>query len=110
MTQPLADAVRALYPQAVINIDYLLMDDGSGPRIAQWNLPTPQPTQAELDAAPIPLDKQIRDDADYQSLKTAIKNKTPAQMRQYVVNNVNSLADARELLIKMLILLALLHR
>jgi hypothetical protein len=86
------------------------MDDGSGPRIAQWNLPVPRPTQAELDAAPVPIDKQIRDDADYQNLRNAIRNKTPAQMRQYVLSNVNSLDDARELLVKMLIMLALLHR
>lgn len=31
--------------------DCLLVDDGAGPYIAQWNHPEPQPTQAEIEAA-----------------------------------------------------------
>ena len=43
--------LRHLYPHARLPEDIALSDDGSGPRITAWNLPTPQPTPAELDAA-----------------------------------------------------------
>lgn len=46
----LADALSVLYPAAEPLRDYTLVDDGTGPRIVAWNLPAPQPTQAELDA------------------------------------------------------------
>ena len=40
--------------------DCLLQDDGAGPYIKAWNRPEPQPTQAELDAAAIPVAKSQR--------------------------------------------------
>lgn len=46
-----ADAIGQLFPNAVFGKDVLLRDDGAGPFIAQWNLASPQPTDAEFDAA-----------------------------------------------------------
>jgi len=40
-----------LYPNAVINKDVWLQDDGDGPFIAQWKLEVPRPTEDELAAA-----------------------------------------------------------
>jgi hypothetical protein len=44
-------ALANLYPAATPRIDYEIWDDGTGPYIAQWNLPQPQPTVAQLQAA-----------------------------------------------------------
>lgn len=46
-------SIQHIYPQARQLIDFIVQDDsdGNGPYIAQWNLPQPQPTQAELEAA-----------------------------------------------------------
>ena len=43
--------VQELFPNAVDEFDFEVMDDGNGPRVTQWNLPDPQPTQEELEAA-----------------------------------------------------------
>ncbi|GAA5513663.1 hypothetical protein Dcar01_02407 [Deinococcus carri] len=43
--------LRHLYPAADPLRDYTVADDGTGPRITAWHLPTPQPTPAELAAA-----------------------------------------------------------
>lgn len=40
----LSDALAVLYPTAVPLTDYVLTDDGTGPRISEWHLPGPQPT------------------------------------------------------------------
>lgn len=47
----LSIAIQQLFPNADPIHDYIIQDDGSGPYIAQWNLPDPEPTPAELDAA-----------------------------------------------------------
>ena len=44
-------ALRYLHPQDSPIDDYTLADDGSGPQIVAWHLPTPQPTPEELAAA-----------------------------------------------------------
>ncbi len=43
-------AIKQLFPEAVNGVDFILQDDsdGEGPFIKEWNLPDPQPTQAEL--------------------------------------------------------------
>lgn len=46
----LAEAIRQLVIDADPLVDYELRDDGQGAYIAQWNLPTPRPTTAELAA------------------------------------------------------------
>lgn len=45
--------IQHLYPAAEPLRDYLVRDDsdGEGPHIAEWHLPDPQPTPAELEAA-----------------------------------------------------------
>lgn len=50
-TLNMALALRWLYPTARLPEDIALADDGSGPQIIAWRLPTPQPTDAELAAA-----------------------------------------------------------
>lgn len=49
----LALAIKQLFPAADLLNDFLIRDDcdGNGPYIAVWNLPDPQPTQTELEAA-----------------------------------------------------------
>jgi len=47
----LPNALQHLFPSADPTRDYVVQDDGDGPRIAAWNLPDPQPTLAQLQAA-----------------------------------------------------------
>ncbi len=44
------DAIECLFPFAISLRDYVVADDGSGPRITAWNLPDPQPTPEQLAA------------------------------------------------------------
>ncbi len=46
----LADALGVLFPAAVPLRDYEVRDDGTGPRIAAWHLPDPQPTAEQIAA------------------------------------------------------------
>ena len=39
-----------LFPNTIIGVDIVFEDDGQGVFIKEWNLQTPQPTQAEIDA------------------------------------------------------------
>lgn len=56
----LAEALKFLRP----DIDFLqgcvLQDDGAGPYIKAWRRPEPQPTQAEIEAAALPVSKAER--------------------------------------------------
>lgn len=45
------NALKQLFPTANPTRDYEVQDDGSGARIAVWNLPAAQPTPAQLVAA-----------------------------------------------------------
>ena len=54
----LGSLLKYLYPQARPLIDWEVRDDGAGPYIFAWRLPTPQPTPAELAAAELPAEKQ----------------------------------------------------
>lgn len=47
-------AIEYLFPDIDMLNECVLQDDGSGPYIAQWNRPEPQPTQAEIEAAMLP--------------------------------------------------------
>mgnify|MGYP003527222709 CR=1 FL=1 len=47
----LTTTLKYLFPSADFETDFLIEDDGTGPRIIQWNRPEPQPTQAEIEAA-----------------------------------------------------------
>lgn len=47
----LAHALQQLFPNASPRTDYILQDDGEGVYVKEWNLPDPQPTEAELEAA-----------------------------------------------------------
>lgn len=47
----LAHALQQFLPNANPRTDYILQDDGEGVYIKEWNLPDPQPTEAELEAA-----------------------------------------------------------
>jgi hypothetical protein len=47
----IATALKVLFPNARQPFDFLVQDDGDGPYLAQWNLPDPQPTEGELQAA-----------------------------------------------------------
>jgi len=44
-------AIRTLFPDAVLDRDYTLQDDGEGPYISSWTLNAPQPTDAEMSDA-----------------------------------------------------------
>lgn len=49
----LIDALSVLAPDAIPLRDYELADDGTGPRIAAWNLPEPQPTAEQIAAVTV---------------------------------------------------------
>lgn len=57
----LALIILQLYPQAVSLLDFIVSDDGSGPRITYWDEAKlgPQPTGEQLAAVVIPPDPQI---------------------------------------------------
>ncbi|MDP3815485.1 XkdW family protein [Pseudomonas sp.] len=42
------DAILHLFPGAVVGRDFTLRDDGEGPYIDQWKLPSPKPSPAQL--------------------------------------------------------------
>lgn len=50
----LSNALIHLFPGIDFITECSLQDDGTGPYIAAWNRPEPQPTQAEIDAAILP--------------------------------------------------------
>lgn len=47
----IARAIKHLFPSAQPLHDYLVVDNGNGAEIAEWRLPVPVPTHAELVAA-----------------------------------------------------------
>ena len=47
----IAITLQHLFPDSTPRVDWLVVDDGSGPVIAEWNLPDTQPTQTQLNAA-----------------------------------------------------------
>jgi hypothetical protein len=47
----ISTALAKLFPSAVPDVDYVVQDDGDGAFIKAWSLPSPQPTEAELQAA-----------------------------------------------------------
>lgn len=47
----LEKAILNIYPDAVPNQDFLIMDDGNGPEIRQWKYNGPIPTENELQMA-----------------------------------------------------------
>lgn len=53
----LSNILSYIYPDIDFINECILQDDGSGPYIAQWNRPEPQPTQAEIDAAILPASR-----------------------------------------------------
>jgi hypothetical protein len=54
----LGRALAYLYPDAEPGRDYTVRAvEGSAPYIAEWNLPDPQPTEAELEAAGLEVAK-----------------------------------------------------
>lgn len=42
------DAILHLFPGAVVGRDFTLRDDGEGPYIDKWELPSPKPSPAQL--------------------------------------------------------------
>ncbi len=61
MPTNLAMCLEYLFPGAVPDLDYEIRDEGGGPYIAWWELPEPEPTQAELEAAWIPALKEQKE-------------------------------------------------
>ena len=47
----IAITLQHLFPDSVPRVDWLVVDDGSGQRIAEWNLPDAQPTNEQLNTA-----------------------------------------------------------
>ena len=47
----IAITLQHLFPDSTPRVDWLVVDDGSGPVLAEWNLPDTQPTQTQLNAA-----------------------------------------------------------
>ena len=55
----LSDVLLHMFPDGVPRRDWLVQDNGGGPFIAEWRLPQPQPTPAELAAAELPAAKHF---------------------------------------------------
>lgn len=67
----------------------------------------PEPFVPDPDSAAFTLkQKAIVDDADRKDLLDRLQSATPAQIKTYVANNVNNLADAKVLLAKILLILS----
>ena len=47
----IAITLQHLFPDSTPRVDWLVVDDGGGQRIAEWNLGDPQPTSEQLSAA-----------------------------------------------------------
>ena len=47
----IAITLQYLFPDSIPRVDCLVVDDGSGQRIAEWNLVDPQPSSEQLNAA-----------------------------------------------------------
>lgn len=54
------EALAVLYPNAIPDQDYILMDNGSGVQITEWNLGGSPPTQAQLEAAYLTAVKNMK--------------------------------------------------
>lgn len=92
----LSKALKKLFPDITFigldGNDCLLLDQGAGQYIAQWNRVEPQPTQAELDAAW--LDYQA-DQADanttFQAIKTQAQSAVGVDLAALTTAQVRSL-------------------
>ena len=50
----IVECIQKLFPDAKVDIDFACEHPASGLRISEWNLPDPEPTEAELNAvAPV---------------------------------------------------------
>jgi len=47
----IAITLQHLFPDSLDRVDWSVVDDGDGQRIAEWNLPDTQPTSEQLNAA-----------------------------------------------------------
>ena len=47
----IAITLQHLFPDSIDRVDWSVVDDGDGQRIAEWNLADPQPTPEQLNAA-----------------------------------------------------------
>ena len=77
-------ALAYLFPNARHLAGYELRDDGDGPYIARWDLPDPQPSEAELAAAV----------AAYDAAEAA-RRQADQQLRQQVVALAQSAVGVR---------------
>jgi len=59
-------AIEYLYPEAKILQDFAVADEGKGQYIAEWNLPDPKPSEAEL--------LSLEEDPNFQAWLKAKKN------------------------------------
>jgi hypothetical protein len=112
--------IEHLRPGARSNIDYRLQDDGNGWYIATWSHNSVQPTAQEIAGVDlIALGRQIEatsirnesfaSDSERQELLARLHTATPVQIKNYVENNVTSLATAKTLLAKVLLVLSAPH-
>lgn len=46
----MSDAISVLFPNSIPGIDWVVADDGTGPRIARWTLSNLQPTSEQIAA------------------------------------------------------------
>ncbi len=71
----IANALRYLFPNANPLIDYRIEDSGNGSTITAWNLPDPQPSAAQLQAASDAYDaQQAQQASDAAALRTLVRN------------------------------------
>lgn len=58
----ISDLIKLKYPDADIDNDYLIQDDGTGAYIAHWGREEPKPTQKDLDQWAVEFEEQYNQD------------------------------------------------
>lgn len=66
-------ALSYLFPDVDFVDQCVIEDDGTGQRIAQWNRPEPQPTEADIQAAMLPALRKLRI-SQVTKLRTQVKD------------------------------------
>ena len=94
----LAQATKYLFPISVPKKDWLVVQGADGPFYEKWTLPTPVPTEAEIDAAVAAMEAKdsavaqrlnsFKTDSGRLALVAALASATPAEIDTYVRNNI----------------------
>lgn len=95
MMASMAHKIQALFPDSNTPEDWVVSVDANGVEsIKRWNLPDPQPTQAQLDAV---TDQQAADAVDNERIRQNFEvSKRDKVLIRWIAQKTNtSIADAK---------------